>query len=243
MFGLFKKKAPALTVDVTTDIHSHLIPGVDDGVSSFEESISLIKKFEEAGYKKIITTPHIMHDFYNNSESHLRNIHKDLVSKLSKEQVNIQLGLAAEYYLDDHLMSRIDNKEEDFLTFGDNYLLFETSFMNQPFQLAEFIFKAKSRGLKPVLAHPERYLYLINDDRLLNDLIDREVYFQLNINSISGYYSKQVKKFAKRLIDEKLIHFIGSDCHNEIHFENILLTRESKYYQKALELPLLNNTL
>ena len=243
MFGIFKKNKSVTTEQLTTDIHSHLIPGVDDGVKSFEESISLIQKFHDAGYKKLITTPHIMHDFYNNTESHLRSIHRDLVSKLAEKQINIQIDIAAEYYLDDHLMSRIENKEEDFLTFGENYILFETSFMNQPFQLAEFIFKAKSRGLKPVLAHPERYMYLINDDRLLQDLVDREVYFQLNLNSLSGYYSKQVQKFARRLIDEKLIHFLGSDCHNDIHFENILLSREMKYYQKALELPLLNKTL
>lgn len=243
MFNFFKRKTNTPPPLITTDIHSHLIPGVDDGVTSFEDAITLIKKFADAGYEKIITTPHIMHDFYNNSESDLTHIYNNLVLRIKKENIEINFGLAAEYYLDDHLMSRINDKNENFLTFGDNYILFETSFMNMPFQLSEFIFKAKSRGLKPVLAHPERYMYLMNDEKLLTELVNKEVLFQLNLNSLTGYYSKQVKKFAQKLIDEKLIHFAGSDCHNELHFNNLLSSRESKYYSKLADLPLLNYSI
>lgn len=243
MFNFFKRKTNTPPPLITTDIHSHLIPGVDDGVTSFEDAITLIKKFADAGYEKIITTPHIMYDFYNNSESDLTHIYNNLVLRIKKENIDINFGLAAEYYLDDHLMSRINDKNENFLTFGDNYILFETSFMNMPFQLSEFIFKAKSRGLKPVLAHPERYMYLMNDEKLLTELVNKEVLFQLNLNSLTGYYSKQVKKFAQKLIDEKLIHFAGSDCHNELHFNNLLSSRESKYYSKLADLPLLNYSI
>lgn len=242
MFTFFKKNT-GLIPELAVDIHSHLIPGVDDGVQTFEESIGLLRGFESIGYKKIITSPHIMNDFYNNKESDLKKIHLSLKDKIQEHQIDIELELAAEYYLDDHLVERISKKDEPFLTFGNNYLLFETSFMNEPLYLKEFIFKAKSMGINPVLAHPERYLYLQNNSKLLEDLINREVLFQVNINSLSGYYSKPIKVFAQKLIDAKAVHFIGSDCHNHKHFEVLQASRKTKYFRKALELPLLNYNL
>lgn len=242
MFSFFKKKELAIP-ELGVDIHSHLIPGVDDGVQSFAESLDLIRKFESLGYKKLITSPHIMSDFYNNKESDLKKIHQSLTDKINENEINVSIELAAEYYLDDHLIDRISDKDEEFLTFGDNYMLFETSFMNEPLYLKEFIFKAKSRGINPVLAHPERYSYLQNNDSLLEDLINREILLQININSLSGYYSKQIKQFAQKLIDAKAIHFIGSDCHNQKHFEVLEVSRRTKYFRKALDLPLLNYKL
>jgi len=242
VFTFFKKNT-GLIPELAVDIHSHLIPGVDDGVQTFEESIGLLRGFESIGYKKIITSPHIMNDFYNNKESDLKKIHLSLKDKIQEHQIDIELELAAEYYLDDHLVERISKKDEPFLTFGNNYLLFETSFMNEPLYLKEFIFKAKSMGINPVLAHPERYLYLQNNSKLLEDLINREVLFQVNINSLSGYYSKPIKVFAQKLIDAKAVHFIGSDCHNHKHFEVLQASRKTKYFRKALELPLLNYNL
>ncbi len=242
MFDFLKKQAaPPRNLEV--DIHSHLIPGVDDGVQSFQESIDLIQKFVELGHKKIITTPHIMSDFYKNSESDLIKIYKDLVVKLKEENIAVSLELGAEYYLDEYLLERIENPEEKFLTFGKNYMLFETSFMNEPFYLKDFIFKAKSRGINPILAHPERYSYLIGNDELIEDLVNRELLLQLNINSLAGYYSKQVKSLAEKLVDKKLISFIGSDCHNLKHFEVLQAARSTKYYRKVMELPLKNYEL
>ncbi|HNP18059.1 MAG TPA: capsular biosynthesis protein [Fulvivirga sp.] len=242
MFDFFKKQAvPPPNLEV--DIHSHLIPGVDDGVQSFQKSIDLIQKFVEIGHKKIITTPHIMSDFYKNSESDLMKIYQELVVKLKEEKVEVTLELGAEYYLDEYLLERIENPEEKFLTFGKNYMLFETSFMNEPFYLKDFIFKAKSRGINPILAHPERYSYLIGNDELIEDLVNRELLLQLNINSLAGYYSKQVKSLAEKLIDKKLISFIGSDCHNLKHFEVLQTARSTKYYHKVMALPLKNYEL
>ncbi len=131
MFNIFKKKQSPFPV-LGVDLHSHLIPGVDDGVQSFEESLDLLKKFETLGYKKVITSPHIMSDFYNNKESDLKKIHHSLNAKIQETRINISLELAAEYYLDDHLINRISDKDDEFLTFGNNYMLFETSFMNEP---------------------------------------------------------------------------------------------------------------
>ena len=242
MFGLFKKSPPPAD-PVFTDIHSHLIPGVDDGVQSMEDALTLIEAFANKGYKKLVTTPHIMSDVYSNNEAHLIRIYHDLKHRLAAKNIDIELLLAAEYYLDDQLYQRMKDGDEHLLTFGDNYLLFETGFMNQPLYLKDFIFQAQSKGYRLVMAHPERYQYMITDTKLIEELHDRGVLFQLNINSLTGYYSKPVKKLAEQLIKNKQVHFIGSDCHNQKHFETLVAARSSKFYQKALALPLLNRTL
>lgn len=243
MFNLFRKKQVVPKNKISTDIHSHLLPGLDDGVESFEESLELIRSFQQLGYSKLITTPHIMHDFYNNSADDIVSKTSELNTLIAQQGIEIKVVPAAEYYLDEYLLEKVNDKDFPLLTFGDNYLLFETSFMNQPFYLNEFIFHAKSRGLNPVLAHPERYAYLQSNMELIDDLITRGVLLQLNINSITGYYSKQVKKVAEKLIDSKKIHFLGSDCHNANHMAVTQNARTEKYYNKALSLPLLNNSI
>lgn len=243
MFNFFKKKEPKNVSPIFTDIHSHLLPDLDDGVESFDEALEIIKSLKELGYKKIITTPHIMSDFYRNSPDTILPKVNELKEILKKEDLDVEIEAAAEYYLDDDLLDKINDDKCELLTFGDNYLLFETSFMNQPFYMNEFIFKAKSRGINPVLAHPERYAYIQSNSDLIDDLIMRGVLLQLNINSLSGYYSKPVQKMAHLLVDEGKIAFLGSDCHNKNHLSVLQKTINDKYYKKALGLPLLNNQL
>lgn len=243
MLNLFKKKPDPYKLNtLKTDIHSHLLPNLDDGVESLAESVEIIQDLYDLGYRKIITTPHIMKDFYNNDPQSIKEKTTELNKILEEKSLDIKLESAAEYYLDEHLIEMVE-KDEALLTFGDGYLLFETSFMNQPFYLNDFIFKAKSKGLKPVLAHPERYAYLQSNPEQVDDLITRGVLLQLNINSISGYYSKPVKKMAEKLIDSKKIHFLGSDCHNKNHLNTLKESMTEKYFKKALSLSLLNHSV
>jgi protein-tyrosine phosphatase len=122
-------------------------------------------------------------------------------------------------------------------------LLFETNFLNEPFNMKEFIFLATTKGYKPVLAHPERYLYLQNNLDKAKDLLDRGVLFQINISSITGFYSKIVQTTANKLIDRGWVHLLGSDCHHLQHARLVEEAQGLKYFQKALSLPLLNNSL
>src|SRR5688500_12711333 len=140
-------------------MHSHLIPGIDDGVQTPEDSLAVILKFRDLGYKKLITTPHVMSDTYKNTTEGIRRGLKELNEFLRDKNVDITVEAAAEYYLDENLVSMLNNNEP-LLTFGKNYLLFETNFINEPFNLKEFIFLATTKGYKLVLAHPERYMYL-----------------------------------------------------------------------------------
>lgn len=226
---------------IRTDIHSHLLPGIDDGVESFEEAISLIRQFESLGYRKIVTTPHVMQDYYRNTPEDIRSLAGQLRDKLKAAGSDIELEAAAEYYLDEGLMEKV-SKEETLLTFGDNYLLFETSFIDKPIYMDEFIFNCTSRGIRPILAHPERYAYIHHQPDLLTELQSRGVLLQINANSISGYYSREVRKFTRKMIDEGLVNFVGSDCHSEKHMNALIKTVGDPYFTKACSLPLLNSS-
>jgi tyrosine-protein phosphatase YwqE len=243
VLGWFKKKEQFTErIPLSVDIHSHLLPGIDDGVKTFEESEEIIRHFKSIGYRKIITTPHIMSDAYRNTPEGIREKLTELQHYLTSRSIDIEIEAAAEYYLDEAFVSMIE-ENKTILSFGKNYLLFETNFLTEPFNLKDFIFLATTRGYKPVLAHPERYLYLQNNMDKAEDLINRGVLFQINISSLTGYYSRQVQQLAHKLIDRGWIHFLGSDCH---HWQHAKLTGEAqqlRYYQKALSLTLLNNTL
>ncbi|HEU5291930.1 MAG TPA: CpsB/CapC family capsule biosynthesis tyrosine phosphatase [Cyclobacteriaceae bacterium] len=224
------------------DIHSHLLPGLDDGVQLFEDAETIILQFQRLGYNKLITTPHVMSDFFRNTNEIILAKHQELNQWLSKKGIQMEVQPSGEYYLDEVLLKKIENNEP-LLTFGKNYLLFETNFMNEPLNLKEFIFMATTKGYKLILAHPERYLYLQSNFSKAEDLLNRGLLFQLNISSISGYYSKAAQTTAQKLIDKGWVHFLGSDCHNLQHIQLLEETRNTKYFQKAISLPLLNNSL
>src|SRR5690554_5008067 len=188
---------------MVTDMHSHLIPGIDDGSGSLEESMVLIKRLEGYGLKKLIITPHIMMEFYRNTPEIIFSGLEDLRSACQKEGLRIKLEAAAEYYLDEIFLEKVINGNR-LLTFGNNHVLVETGFMSKPSMLLESFFKLETEGYQPVFAHPERYLYLHHDLVLLNSMAERNIAFQLNLLSLTGYYSKPVKKFAEMLIDEEI---------------------------------------
>ena len=152
--SLFRKKRKIITDHGLTDVHSHLLPGIDDGAQSMEDSVDLVRQLGALGFKKLVTTPHIIHDFYPNNAEIIRSKLHDLKQRLLQEDIKIDLNAAAEYYLDEFFMDQLA-QNSPLLTFGENYILFETPFMNEPNYLKESIFKLISKGLRPVLAHPE----------------------------------------------------------------------------------------
>ena len=241
-FDFWKGSKSAVKNTLYVDIHSHLLPGIDDGSASLEETIELIKEFIDLGYKKLIITPHIMGDYFKNTPEIIQE-KLDLVRyEVKKQGLLIELEAAAEYYLDEAFIQKLE-RGDSLLTFGDNYLLFETSFMNEPASLKETIFLIASSGYKPVLAHPERYVYMYNSFKKYEDLFNRGLYFQLNLSSLTGYYSKESKKIAERLIRSNMVHFVGSDCHGIRHLEAIKKARNEKIYSQLLDLNIYNNNL
>ena len=215
------------------DIHSHLIPAIDDGSKSMQESIEIIKKFKELGFKKLITTPHIMqHRFPNTSQIILSGV-TEVQNELVKQGIDIELEAASEYYLDEHFMKLLEKR--DVLTFGDNYLLFELSYAMKPANLLELIYEIEVAGYQPVLAHPERYLYLHDNFALYEQLKERGVLFQVNLNSFSGYYSKPVQKAVIKISEKGWINFIGSDTHKLSQLEHFSNNYKGKVIEKIFE--------
>ncbi len=235
-----KKEINNKAVSLLTDIHSHLLPGLDDGVNNFDEALTLIRRLRDVGYKKLVTTPHIMSDTYRNDPETIQGKLKELISYLSENRIDIEIEAAAEYYLDTWLINQV-NENKSLLTFGDNYLLFEMNYMTEPYQLKDFIFKITTQGYKPVLAHPERYQFMTLEKA--EDLHHRGVLMQVNILSFIDHYSKPVRQFANQLVDQGWVNFLGSDCHNLRHANLLGEAYKNKYFKKALALPLLNNQL
>lgn len=240
MLKFFKSK-PANSL-VNVDMHSHLIPEIDDGVKSYEESIEMIKEMMKLGYTEFITTPHIMGDFYKNSPETILPRLEELKSLLKAQNVDVKVSAAAEYYLDEWFIEKV-HANEKLLVMGDNYLLVETSYMNKPRQLEEILFELKTKGYKPILAHPERYTYMYEDFGNYNRLFDTGVYFQINLNSLSGYYSDMAKNVAKKLIDKQMVHFIGTDLHGRRHLDVLSKSMKTKTYSKLENIHLLNDQL
>lgn len=241
MFNWFTKER-SIQNPLQVDMHSHLLPGLDDGVQSFEESLEVIHKLRAFGYTKLITTPHIISDSYRNSPETILPKLAELNSFLEAKQLNFKVEAAAEYYLDDALMQKLA-ADEPLLTFGKKYLLFETNFLNEPFFLKEFIFMATTKGYRLILAHPERFIYLHDNPSKVQDLLDRGVLFQVNLISLTGYYSKPAQKLAEKLISNKHVNFLGTDCHNLQQTALLQKAFHSSYFKKAITLPLMNNQL
>ncbi|HRH01706.1 MAG TPA: capsular biosynthesis protein [Bacteroidia bacterium] len=231
------KKADLSLIGV--DMHSHFIPGIDDGAQTIEDSVNLLKAMSEFGYRKVITTPHIMSDFYqNNPEIILSGLAK-VKEAIQQEGIAIEVEAAAEYYLDFDLEAKID--KGGLLTFGNNYLLFEVSYMNPPDILNQVIFKLATNGYRPVLAHPERYPFWYNDFEKYEEFKDKGVLLQLNINSLTGYYGGGAKKIAEQMIEKNMVDFIGSDCHRMDHIQVMKDAQCEKYLHQLIESGMLRN--
>jgi protein-tyrosine phosphatase len=222
MFGFFKKKETSYSVnfnEIGVDIHSHLIPGVDDGAKNLEDSIALIKGLKELGFKKIITTPHIYQDYYPNTSDRLLAGLDTLRQGLKDANVDIEVSCGAEYYMDEFFEALLD--KDDILKIYDNYVLVEMSFFAESIQLDEYLFKMQIKGYQPILAHPERYTYYTNNFERFQNLKDRGCKLQLNLLSLTGHYGKEVKDLAIRLLDANLYDFVGTDTHNLTHVEKL----------------------
>ncbi|NDK56094.1 tyrosine-protein phosphatase [Pontibacter fetidus] len=227
---------------IGVDMHSHILPGLDDGAETLEHSLELVRAMQQLGYRKLIMTPHVMSDFYRNTPEGIRERLHYLKDAIAEAGIEMELGCAAEYYLDEVFLQKLENNEE-LLTFGDKHLLFETSFLNEPLNLREAIFMMRSKGYKPVMAHPERYTYFYGKFNDLVELREQGVLLQPNLNSLTGYYSPAAKNVAEKLIDNGLVDLVGSDVHSLKHIAALNRVLSTKYINKLLSLPLLNPQL
>jgi tyrosine-protein phosphatase YwqE len=246
LLDFFKRKPQEIEVlDLSwleVDMHSHLIPGIDDGSKTMEESLKLIKRLSDYGLRKLITTPHIMSEYYKNTPEIISMGLEELRKAIKNEGIPVEIAAAAEYYMDEIFLEKIKEGEK-LLTFGDGYILVETGFINKPQMLLETLFQLEMSGYKPILAHPERYQYLIGDKSLMQDLVDRKILFQINLLSLTGFYSKPVKDFAESLLERNLVKFLGTDCHNERYLDMLDTLPKQKSYPSIKNVSWMNTTL
>jgi tyrosine-protein phosphatase YwqE len=224
------------------DIHSHLIPNIDDGAKDMQSSIILVEELHDLGYKKLIITPHIS-NLFPNSKNQIIDGYLNLKKELFKKSIDIEIEVAGEYYIDEYFEKII--QKEELLSFGDErYLLFEFSYFTPPYDIENIVYDMILKGYKPVLAHPERYPYLHNSIEEYQELKDIGVLFQININSINGYYSKEIKKVTELLIKNGMVDFIGSDTHHIRHIKSLRKSLSKTLYKKIFKYnKILNNTL
>ncbi|QWG09206.1 capsular biosynthesis protein [Flammeovirga kamogawensis] len=246
--NLFKNNKKEVVVSeplgpqITSDMHAHFLPNIDDGAQSLEESIDIIKGLVDMGYKNLVATPHVMSDFYKNTPEIILEKLALVQAEVDKQNINVNLSAAAEYYLDDGFLKKLKSNEP-LLTFGDNYILLETSFINSCFFIDEVIFLCISKGYKPIIAHPERYTYTYGNYDEIKRWKSLGALLQVNALSLAGYYSSKAKEIAQNLINDQLVDFIGSDCHKAKHLNWLKKVRTLSYYNKALGLPLQNNLI
>ena len=199
-----------------TDWHCHILPGVDDGVQSMDESLQILAEYERLGVKEVWLTPHIMEDIPNTTEK----LRERFIELRTAYQGSVALHLASENMLDNLFEERLE--KNDLLPIGKDgkHLLVETSYFNPPMGLNNILLRIKAKGYYPVLAHPERYLYMSENDYLR--LKSMNIQFQLNLFSLFGLYGKEVQKRAKTLQKQEMYNYIGTDLHRIITLQNAL---------------------
>jgi tyrosine-protein phosphatase YwqE len=207
-----------LIPDNHIDIHSHLLPGIDDGAVTIEDSISLINQMADIGFKNIITTPHIITNVWDNTENSIKDKHQETVKKIGSSANVTNFNVAAEYMLDSYFLNKLE--AERLLTIKDNYILVELSYLNPPINLYEIIFQIQLSGYKPILAHPERYLFYHFNFKEFDKLKKAGCSFQLNLLSTVDYYGENITKIADKLLVNEYYDFVGSDVHHQKHINS-----------------------
>ncbi len=243
MFSFLRRKEALPEVPrLETDLHSHLIPGIDDGSQSMEESLSLLGGMADLGYKKVITTPHIMADAYRNTPKIIKEGLAALHEAAAEAGIAIEIDAAAEYYLDDGFVDLLS--QEELMTVKGKYLLFETSYISKPLNTEEMIFEITSAGYTPVMAHPERYRYIRDPLKEYGRFKELGVLFQVNLNSLGGHYGKSAKVLADFLSRNGMIDFLGSDVHHQKHISSLEAVFASESYREIYSRnEILNRTL
>ena len=241
MFSFFQKKYFLQDqLNGFVDIHNHILPGIDDGAADVDASLQLIEGFEKVGIFCFISTPHIMNDYYPNTAGSIAKAQEHLQQHLNSLGKNVNIKAAAEYMMDQAFLELLEN--EKLLTLKDNMVLVEMSYFQPPINLNEILFKLQTAQYKPILAHPERYGFF--HSKSLNnyeDLKTRGCFFQLNILSLTGHYGKSIQEIAYRLLENKMIDFLGTDTHQMRHLEKLSTATVNKK-QLELLLPVIEKT-
>lgn len=240
MFEFFKRKKNRVVEPIfeslSVDMHSHLVPHVDDGSRSIEETLECMRVMQQVGYKQMYITPHFQYPRFPNKEDDITNRYNRLCDDLKENGVTMQMmGIGGEYRIDDSFADRVANPQ--FLQIGqkNKYLLVELSLHQIRMGIEETIFDLMMKGYDVILAHPERYPYESSTSRKLQNLKEQGVYFQCNVLSLSGFYGEAAQSKAYAFIENDWVEFLGTDMHNTMYADALLECAANKKVQKLMQ--------
>jgi len=237
MFRIFSRSKPKPErfdyAVLQTDMHSHLLPGIDDGAQDLQASVELIRGMRELGYQKLITTPHIIWDMFKNTPAIIHEKLYGLQKAVADAGIDVELQAAAEYFLDEHVEELL-KKKEPLLTLNGNKVLTEFSMAFPSLNIKDLLFDMVMNGYQPVIAHPERYVYLQKNKDFYRELKDIGCLFQLNLLSVYGYYGRSVRDLSEYLLSEDYYDLIGTDLHNINHLDALQKIGMNSHLEKLM---------
>ncbi len=243
MFNIFKNREKEIipeNLPFSTDIHSHILPGIDDGSPDIETSLRLIQGLYNLGIRKSIATPHIIGDMYRNTSKTILDALEKIKIACREAGINIELSAAAEYMIDDYFLELL-KKKEPLLTLHKNIILTEISYTSTPENIEEITSGIITEGYLPILAHPERYHYYQQNFDQFYKLREMGFILQINILSLTGYYGKRAEKAAKFILENNLAMLVGTDLHHQKHLDAISNTKNRMVFESYLENKINNN--
>jgi len=243
MFSIFSKKQFLIdSLEGFVDIHNHILPGIDDGAKTVRDSLDLLKEFGTFGVNEFICTPHIMDNYYPNTPNTIgMAFNQVLVGLKGEKHINdVRIHMAAEHMIDSNFENLLSKNEV--MPLAQNYILIEMSYLQESLNFKEAINKIKEKGLFPIFAHPERYIYLTHQKGSYTTVKNLGILFQLNLLSLSNHYGEDIRKKAFKLLEDNQIDFVASDVHNMKH---LLKLKEIQISQKVLKLlkPIIDKTI
>lgn len=244
MFNFFSKKRQPQQLFFSTDIHCHVLPGIDDGSPDVDTSIDLIEKMAAWGIRRIFASPHITYGTFKNTHQTIGDAFSALKQAADSRGLNVELSYSAENRIDDLFVKNFETGS--LLTLPGNVLLMENSYMQEPWNLDQLMFDVQVKGFRPILVHPERYPYYHNKKIRYEAIHNAGTSFQINLLSLAGYYGKNEKKIAEYLIEKGLVDYIGTDLHRQSHvdaIDNYLASKDYERHRASLEGRILNDRL
>lgn len=215
-------------------MHSHILPGIDDGSPDIATSLTLVKGMMALGIHKATATPHIIGDLYRNDATTINNALTALRNAIKKEQLDFEVNAAAEYMLDSYFLELL-NQKVPLLTIKDNIVLTEFSYSSMPFNPEQMAFSILTEGYTPILAHPERYAYYHKNLKIYQHLKDLGFLLQVNLLSLTGHYGKETQRAAKYIVSNGLASFAGSDMHHERHLAALSDNQNKRIFLETFE--------
>lgn len=237
MFNFFHKSpAPKPLFPYTTEVHCHILPGIDDGSPDVEHSLPLLRQMREWGIEKVVATPHVTEATFENTPQTVSDACERLRQAPGFDTIGIQLCYSAEYRMDDNFLGILQRNE--IMLMPGNHILIENSFLQPFWNIKELIFELQLKGFSPILAHPERYAYYYEDRKAYQELHDQGCEFQVNLLSLAGYYNRPSREAAEWLISKQMVDYLGSDLHHSKHLlylEKYLSSRDFVKHMREIQ--------